>query len=161
MREKCLEIITQKRRGVMISVAKVWLPCRRFWIALRKPFTIMTEHMKDVHVAYSPHFKSISILLKEEGAYRAALKASTPLSAGVARRGETCGALTGAVMAVGLVAGTDRLDDAEGYVEAMEAAAKVFDRFKNHYGAVKCFRIQQKLFGRHYDFFNPEDAEAW
>lgn len=26
---------------------------------------------------------------------------------------------------------------------------------------MKCFEIQEKLFGRHYDFFNPEDAEAW
>lgn len=100
-------------------------------------------------------------LLHDDKAYRAALKASTPLSAGVARRGETCGALIGAVMAVGLIAGTDRLDDAEGYVKGMRAAVRVFDRFRNHYGTVKCFEIQQKLLGRHYDFFNSEDAEAW
>lgn len=100
-------------------------------------------------------------LLNDDNAYRAALKASTPLSAGVARRGETCGALIGAIMAVGLIAGTDRLDDHEGYVRAMKAAVKVFDRFKNHYGTVKCFEIQEKLFGRQYDFFNPEDSEAW
>jgi len=100
-------------------------------------------------------------LLHDDKAYRAALKASTPLAAGVARRGETCGALIGAIMAVGLVAGSERLDDAEGYVRAMEVAVEVFDRFKNNYGTVKCFEIQEKLFGRHYDFFNPEDAEAW
>jgi len=100
-------------------------------------------------------------LLQDDKAYRAVLKASTALAAGVARRGETCGALTGAVMAVGLVAGAERLDDAEGYVRAMKVAVEVFDRFKKNYGTVKCFEIQEKLFGRHYDFFNPEDAEAW
>ena len=100
-------------------------------------------------------------LLNDDDAFRAVLKASTPLAAGVARRGETCGALTGAVMAVGLVAGAERLDDAEGYVRAMEVAVEVFDRFKENYGTVKCFEIQKKLFGRSYDFFNPEDAEAW
>ena len=100
-------------------------------------------------------------LLDDDKAYRAVLKASTPLAAGVARRGETCGALIGAMMAVGLTTGAERLDDAEGYVGAMKAAVKVFDRFKSNYGTVKCFEIQEKLFGRHYDFFNPEDAEAW
>jgi len=43
----------------------------------------------------------------------------------------------------------------------MKAAVKVFDRFQKTYGTVKCFEIQEKLFGRHYNFFNPEDAEAW
>ena len=100
-------------------------------------------------------------LLQDDRAYRAVLKASTALAAGVARRGETCGALVGAVMAVGLVAGAERLDDAEGYMRAMKVAAEVFDRFKSNYGTVKCFEIQEKLFGRHYDFFNPEEAEAW
>jgi C_GCAxxG_C_C family probable redox protein len=100
-------------------------------------------------------------LLEDDKAYRAVLKASTALAAGVARRGETCGALTGAIMAVGLVAGAERLNDAEGYVRAMKIASEVFVRFKNNYGTVKCFEIQEKLFGRHYDFFNPEDAEAW
>jgi len=100
-------------------------------------------------------------LLHDEEAYRAVLKASTALAAGVARRGETCGALIGAVMAVGLVAGAERLDDAEGYVRSMKVAVEVFDRFRKNYGTVKCFEIQEKLFGRHYDFFNPEDAEAW
>jgi len=94
-------------------------------------------------------------------AYRAVLKASTALAAGVARRGETCGALTGTIMAVGLVNGAERLDDIEGYVRAMKASKEVFDRFKSHYGTVKCFEIQEKLFGRHYDFWNPEDGEAW
>jgi C_GCAxxG_C_C family probable redox protein len=100
-------------------------------------------------------------LVHDDKAYRVVLKASTALAAGVARRGETCGALVGAVMAVGLVAGAERLDDAEGYARAMRVAVEVFDRFKREYGTVKCFEIQEKLFGRSYDFFNPEDAEAW
>jgi len=100
-------------------------------------------------------------LVRDDKAYRAVLKASTALAAGVARRGETCGALVGAVMAVGLVAGGERLDDSEGYVRAMKVAVEVFDRFKKGYGTVKCFEIQEKLFGRHYDFFDSEDAEAW
>ncbi|MEM3704029.1 MAG: C-GCAxxG-C-C family protein [Candidatus Bathyarchaeia archaeon] len=93
--------------------------------------------------------------------YKTVLKASTGLAAGVARKGETCGALIGAIMGVGLVAGTEHLDDFENYVKAMEAARKVFENFKKHFGTVKCTEIQEKVLGRSYDFFKEEDREAW
>ncbi len=100
-------------------------------------------------------------LLEDGGAFRAVMKASTALSAGVARKGETCGALLGAMMALGLVRGTERLDDFDGYVDTMEAASWVFDRFRDEYGTVKCSEIQEKLLGRSIDFFKVEDAEWW
>jgi len=43
----------------------------------------------------------------------------------------------------------------------MGAASKVFERFREMYGTVKCFEIQEKLFGRSIDFFKDEDAEWW
>ena len=46
-------------------------------------------------------------------------KAATVLSGGVARRGETCGALLGALMALGLVRGRESIEDTPSYVEAM------------------------------------------
>jgi len=100
-------------------------------------------------------------LMDEGEAFRAVMKASTALSAGVARKSETCGALLGAMMAVGLVRGTERLDDFDGYVDTMEAASRVFDRFRDEYGTVKCSEIQERLFGRSIDFFNAEEAEWW
>ncbi|RLF76707.1 hypothetical protein DRN38_03950 [Thermococci archaeon] len=100
-------------------------------------------------------------LTDDEREFKGALKASTGLAAGIARKGETCGALIGAIMAVGLVEGTEHLNDFDGYVKTMEAATKVFDEFKKHFGTVKCFEIQEKLLGRHYDFWKDEDAEAW
>lgn len=100
-------------------------------------------------------------LVDDDKAFKAALKASTGLSAGVARKGETCGALIGALMGVGLVTGTERLDDFDRYVKTMEVASAVFDKFENHYGTVRCFEIQEKLLGRRIDFFKEEDREAW
>lgn len=100
-------------------------------------------------------------VIDDDGAFTAAFKSSTALSAGVARKGETCGALIGALMAVGLETGTTRLDDFDGYVETMGAASSIFDRFKERYGTVKCMEIQERLFGRSIDFFKDEDAEWW
>jgi len=100
-------------------------------------------------------------VIDDDEAFTAAFKSSTALSAGVARKGETCGALIGALMAVGLETGTTRLDDFDGYVETMGAASSIFDRFKERYGTVKCTEIQMRLFGRSIDFFKDEDAEWW
>lgn len=99
--------------------------------------------------------------ITDEKAFKAAFKSSTALSAGVARKGETCGALLGALMAIGLETGTERLNDFEGYVNTMKGASQVFDLFKEKYGTVKCFEIQQQLFGRKINFFNDEEAEWW
>jgi hypothetical protein len=49
-------------------------------------------------------------------------KAGSALAGGVARRGETCGALTGAIMGVCSVVGRERLEDREQYGKAMEEA---------------------------------------
>ena len=67
-------------------------------------------------------------------------------AAGVARKEETCGALRGALVAIGLEKGTESLGDFEGYVDTMGAASCVFDRFKEKYGTVKCFDVQEQLF---------------
>ena len=47
-------------------------------------------------------------------------------------------------MAVGLLIGTEHLDDFDGYIKTMEAVGKIFDKFKSHFGTVKCFEIQGK-----------------
>jgi C_GCAxxG_C_C family probable redox protein len=100
-------------------------------------------------------------IISNEKAVKAVMRSSTALSAGVARKGETCGALLGALQALGLEMGTERLDDFDGYVDTMSSASRIFDRFKETYDTVKCSEIQEKLFGRSINFFNTEEAEWW
>lgn len=76
--------------------------------------------------------------------------------------GEVCGALTGGVMAIGLVVGSEKLDDFESYKKSMESSYKLYDKFKEYYGdVVRCFEIQEKVLGKHYDFKNDEDGKQW
>ncbi len=89
------------------------------------------------------------------------MRASFPLSGGIARMGETCGALVGALMAVGLAAGSDRLDDRKSYDECMALGREVYERFKAEHGTTLCYGIQEKLFGRHFDLKRPEEVAAW
>jgi C_GCAxxG_C_C family probable redox protein len=90
-----------------------------------------------------------------------ALKASTALAGGIARMGETCGALIGGIMAIGLVLGSEDLADIQAYRDTMAASYLMYDRFKQEMGSTNCFEIQTTLFGRSFDFKRDEDAEAW
>ncbi|MBA7581035.1 hypothetical protein ES708_22934 [subsurface metagenome] len=95
-----------------------------------------------------------------EGA-KESLKASTGLAAGVCRMGETCGALTGGIMAIGLSIGSEKLEDFDTYKRVMENSYKLYNRFKEKYDTTRCFEIQEKVLGKHYDFKNKEDGAAW
>ncbi|MCC6057247.1 MAG: C-GCAxxG-C-C family protein [Desulfurococcaceae archaeon] len=93
-----------------------------------------------------------------------AFKAASSLAAGVARSGEVCGALLGALMAVSLVFGRDKLEPtavSEGYKKAMEVSYKVFDEFKEFFGSVRCRDIQMKLFGKYYNLRNPLELDEF
>jgi C_GCAxxG_C_C family probable redox protein len=88
-------------------------------------------------------------------------KAGSALAGGVARRGETCGALTGAIMAVCSVVGREKLEDREQYGKAMEEAGLVYDRFNEEVGHTLCSEIHKKRFGRVYRLVIPEERTAF
>ena len=56
-------------------------------------------------------------------------KAATALSGGL-RSGETCGAIIGALMGLGLAIGRERMEDTELYQQAMAPAQEVRRRFQ-------------------------------
>jgi C_GCAxxG_C_C family probable redox protein len=88
-------------------------------------------------------------------------KAGSALAGGVARRGETCGALTGAIMAVCSVVGRERLEDREQYVVAMEEAGRMYDRFTKEIGHTLCLEIHKKRYGKVYHLNIPEERTAF
>jgi C_GCAxxG_C_C family probable redox protein len=66
-----------------------------------------------------------------------ALKIASPFGGGIARTGETCGAISGALMALGLQAGFSEPDpQAKDHVYAL--AREYMRRFQERYGALAC-----------------------
>lgn len=85
-------------------------------------------------------------------------KAASPLSGGIARSGQICGSLLGALLFVGVVFGRKRLertDMSEDYRRAMEVAEKVYDEFEKEFGTTICKEIHKRLFGRVYNLRDP------
>lgn len=100
-------------------------------------------------------------MVEDNEAFDACVKASTAMAAGVARMGETCGALTGAIMALGLEFGSANMREFDKYVDTMSLSKELFLKFREIYGTVNCIEIQNKVLGRKYDFTIEADRDAW
>jgi C_GCAxxG_C_C family probable redox protein len=85
------------------------------------------------------------------------LKALTPFP-GIALRGETCGAVIGCLMAIGLVFGRDNLDDSRAYLASLPAARRFCHRFEELHGATGCARILEAKLGRRFDLADRVEA---
>jgi|MudIll2142460700_1097286.scaffolds.fasta_scaffold149521_1 C_GCAxxG_C_C family probable redox protein len=88
-------------------------------------------------------------------------KAGSALAGGVARMGETCGALTGAIMGVCSLVGREKLEDRKQYNKAMEEAGRVFDLFRDRIGHTLCEKIHKIRYGKVYHLINPKEREAF
>ncbi|MBN1305858.1 MAG: C_GCAxxG_C_C family protein [Anaerolineales bacterium] len=64
-----------------------------------------------------------------------ALKIGSPFGGGIVRQGQTCGAVTGALMALGLEFGSST---PEGKVETYRISQVLLDRFRERHGSLLC-----------------------
>ena len=93
------------------------------------------------------------------------------LSGGVARHGETCGAIIGALMALGLVAGRERMENTQAYRDSTEPSQDMFEGFKSEleeqFGfkgeldGILCRQIHEKIYGRAFHMNAPDDYQAF
>ncbi len=88
-------------------------------------------------------------------------RAGSALAGGVASQGETCGALVGAIMAIGCVVGRERLEDLQQYQKAKEPAKNMYHRFRDQVGHSICAEIHKIKFGRAFHLYDPEDVRAF
>jgi C_GCAxxG_C_C family probable redox protein len=93
------------------------------------------------------------------------LMAATAFAGGMSRRGESCGALVGALMALGIEEGREKLEDlpklqstiADGYTlsnEFMHRLEKEWE-LKKPLPSTLCREIQQALYGRSWNLTDP------
>jgi C_GCAxxG_C_C family probable redox protein len=81
---------------------------------------------------------------------QAILRALTPFP-GIALRGETCGAVIGSLMAIGLVYGRDDLEDWHGYIGSLPPARRFTRRFEEANGGTDCEPILESKLGRKFN----------
>jgi len=63
---------------------------------------------------------------------------ATGFGGGIGRTGDVCGAISGAVMALGLAFGRDTATDADAKEDTYSKVALLVNAFSNEYGSVSC-----------------------
>ena len=94
---------------------------------------------------------------------RELFKAADGLTAGGALSGQgTCGALCGGILAISRSTGRTYEEFLAGKGgTSWENVAKLNNLFIEKYGSPVCRRVQEKIFGRSFDFSKPEDGELF
>ncbi len=88
------------------------------------------------------------------------VKALSPIP-GIAERGETCGAVTGALLALGLVFGKNNISDWQGYRDSLKPANEFCDRFEQELGSLMCRNIVKSEFGMELDLRKQDDLKQF
>ncbi len=74
-------------------------------------------------------------------ARESALRLGTGFGDGLARHGEVCGAVTGAIMIIGIKYGMTRKSDDEAREKTYEMVKEFIDKFKAKHGSIVCREI--------------------
>ena len=96
--------------------------------------------------------QSVLVALKEEfpAVDSIPLNALTAMS-GIALRGETCGAVSGALLAVGVLSTDERSEFLEALPVTLPVAAKFCNAFEKEFGSLICRDIHKSIFGKTYN----------
>ena len=116
-----------------------------------------------MHISYNCAQSSF-LALKEQFGLKGddVLKALTPL-AGIAERGETCGAVIGPLMAFGLIygRGINELNNWDLYRDSLIPSGKFCELFNKEHGSTMCHDIQKEKFGRCFNLTKPEELKEF
>jgi len=118
------------------------------------------QYMQQSHHCAQSSFMALKEIFGLQG--EQVVKALTPMP-GIAERGETCGAVTGPLMALGLIYGRDihQLDNWERYQKSLIPAGGFCDLFEEEFGTTLCHEVQEGKFGRCFRLTDPGELQEF
>ena len=80
---------------------------------------------------------------------------------GVGLQGDTCGAVTGSIMAMGLMFGRGEGEEYDKFLDVASMARDFCSRFEETLGSTKCGDIHEVHLGRRFDLSDPGEFEEF
>ncbi len=81
----------------------------------------------------------------------ATFRSASALAGGVALMGDSCGALVGGMMTLGLVSGRQKIEDFPQLASSFVPARTLYARFREEFGSCLCRDVMTTQLGRFYD----------
>ena len=88
-------------------------------------------------------------------------RASVPLAGGIALSGESCGALLGGLLAIGLAMADKDVENRQAFLDTMTSGFRFLRRFQKEFGAATCRDLQTARLGAFYSMARPDEYEAF
>ncbi len=89
------------------------------------------------------------------------VRALKQFAGGIAGRGETCGAVSGSLLALGLFFEPAEQKWDEQANSPFQYAGEFFNKFQKEFGSTRCSEVVEHQYGRKYDFLKPEDRKLF
>ena len=86
------------------------------------------------------------------------IPALLPFAGGIVGKGETCGAVSGSLLALGFF--LDRKGEIQAF-SSIKVGGLFFDGFEKEFGSTRCKEVVKHQYGRYYDFLNPEEQKLF
>jgi len=125
------------------------------------------KELEEKVVKFLPMYRSCAIAsfcaLNEQFKLNAdkTIRALMPFTGGIALKGETCGAVSGSLLAIGFVFESINQKGKEKAGSSIKYGGMFFDRFKEEFGSTRCKGVLKHQYGRSYDFLNPEEQKLF
>lgn len=87
--------------------------------------------------------------------------ASIPLAGGIALTGNTCGALLGGLLAVGLAVADEDVENSQAFLDAMRSGFRFLRRCEKEFGATTCRDLQTARLGAFYSMASQEEHQKF
>ena len=84
-----------------------------------------------------------------------------PLTGGIAGKGETCGAVSGSLLAIGYFFESLNRAGKQQPGATMRLGSMFFDGFEKEFGSTRCREVVRHQYGRYFDFAKPEEQKLF
>lgn len=91
----------------------------------------------------------------------ATLRALMPFTGGIAMKGETCGAVSGSMLALGYFFGPIDEKAKQQFPSSMMQGTVFMDRFAKEFSSTRCREVVKHQYGRYYDFTKPDEQKLF
>jgi C_GCAxxG_C_C family probable redox protein len=132
-----------------------------------KPTEDIIKELEEKAAKFMPMYRACSsasfAALNEQFNLKAgnAIRPLMPFAGGIGGRGETCGAVSGSILAIGFFFEPSNQTGTKKPGSSNRFGALFFDRFNKAFGSTRCREVVKHQYGRYYDFAKPEDMKLF
>jgi C_GCAxxG_C_C family probable redox protein len=90
-----------------------------------------------------------------------AIPALMPFTGGIVMKGETCGAVSGSMLAFGYRFESGSKDEQNQAGSSIKFGGMFADRFEKEFSSIRCSEVVKNQYGRYYNFLDPEEQKLF